>query len=175
MFELFKDLLKNVQSTNALATVDSVKTNVPANAQYITLVKVGISQDAVDLSKMNAKLTGASGTLNGIDAASISNAYMIHDGTDVLFISENQKVLLSTPISNIAELRTISSMKPSTTLAFKRGGFICILRDGRNIVVSTPVPVAKDNTTQFRTIGKITDITGGWADELKPYGVTVTY
>lgn len=175
MYEFFKDLSKNLQSTNALASIDSVKSNVPTNASYVTLVQVALGQGAIELSATNSQINGASDSLTGVDVGSLSDAYMLHDGTNMQFILENQKLLLSTPIRNVSELRSIASMKPSAVFGYKRGGFVCLLRDGRSIIISTPMPVAKDHTSHYRTIVGATDLTGGWAKELGQFNIKTIY
>jgi len=175
MFNLLKKVLKQIQATNVMSSIEKVKANVPLDAQYVTVVDMVISQGPVNLSATRHSISGASDSMEGVDASSISNAYMLHDGNELQFISENQQLLFSTPLSNIVTLQSISSMKISAEYGVMRGGFVCMLRDGRNIVVSTPMPVAKDSYTQFRTIGRSSDITGGWSSELEPFGVETIY
>lgn len=157
-----------------MSGVDAVKASVPADAVYVTLVDMLVMQGPARLSGMQYTGGVAHDSVVGTEGLSTTSAYMLHNGSELMFIANGQKIL-SVPLGDVETLQSMQSLKRSAVFAGARGGFVCNLRDGRSIVISTPMPVATDQTTHFKTIGRMTDITGGWSKELRPYGVTTIY
>ncbi len=174
MFSKLKAILKLLGTDSSIVGIEQVKANVPLAAEYVTLVDMVVSQTPVEVSETRNDINGSSDFLIGLDESSVVRAFMLHDRVALQFFA-NGKQIFSTPLSNIDTLQSIKSLKRGALYGRMRGGFICILRDGRSIVISTPVPVPKDQTSTYRTIGRSTDLTGGWAAELAPFGVKVTY
>jgi hypothetical protein len=173
-FDFFKKFFNQINASIAMAKLEQVKLSVPSDAAYVTLVQMAVSQSRITLSKLTYDHMMPHDSVVGKDISPVVDAYMFHDGS-TLYFTAGGKQILSTPITNIETLQSLQSFKRSWYFGRLRGGFVCNLRDGRSIIISTPMPVEKDQSLFFRTIGRSTDLTGGWAKELEPFGIETVY
>lgn len=166
--------LKELQGVSSgMAAIDQVKLNIPDDAVYVTLVEMMVLPGSVQISKAEHKGMFVYDSIVGAEHAVPTMAYMLHNGQELMFIADQQRVF-ATPIAEILNLQSMSSLSISANRA-TRSGFICNLRDGRSILIRTPMPIATDATTTFNTVHGISDLTCGWKDELAPFGVEMLY
>ena len=173
LFKSLKTAFTKASEVNEMAKTLQVQASVPHDSAYVTLVEMAILEGPVHISATEYGFGGSGDFVEGVDESSIVTAYMTHNGSDLQFTHESQQILV-TPLSNIASLTSLNFIKPANPIRL-RNGFVCTLRDNRSILVSTPRPVQKSETDTFRTIGFSTDVFGGWAAELSPFGVTAQY
>jgi hypothetical protein len=142
-----------------LAKIDQVRQLVPQSALYVTVSAVGITQDSQVLAEKTHYFSAAS-TAEWAKVPTEAS-YMLHDGQNLKVISV-QGERLSVPLTDI-----------TTLYRYLQGGFVLALRSGQCIFTSTPTPVQTAPDMQFRTDNHMTDMTGGWLQELQPFSVQV--
>jgi hypothetical protein len=155
-----------------MASLDQVRANIPPNAVYVTVVDMLVLKERTQLSGVEYDSQLIRQPIVGTEGLSTMAMYMLHDGTDLIFINSGGQNIFSTPIDAIETLQVLQSLPHgnSAVYAGARGGFVRNLREGRSILISTPAPVAIDETMHFKTIAGMTDTTGGWGKQLEPYG-----
>jgi|GEM_PF-3325613 len=177
MFEKIKKAITEIGHLKGAYTsmvgIDQVKLNVPSDAIYATWVEMAIVPGPVQLTDVKREGVFMVDSIVGIEQATPSPAYMVHNGQELMFTA-NQQTIFSTPITGIRSLQSMSSLRVSASMT-TRQGFICNLHDGQSILIRAIMPVATDATTTFRTAGGASDLTGGWKDELAPYGIEILY
>jgi hypothetical protein len=161
MFENLKKFFTQSSDVSAMAQLDAVKSNVPADAVYVTVspaLAIKPPSQLLKLAHSNFMPVMADADRENTPMQVV---YAVHNGHDLKLVRDG-RTILSVPLTDIDVLHR-----------FGAGGFVLNLKNGDGIAFSTPLPVKTDASTKFRTIHGMTDMTGGWLKELEPFGVRV--
>ena len=161
MFANLKNFFTQLNDVPAMAKIDQVKLNVPADSVYVTLAAALVVQQSSELMQLGFHTNLPVIAVADRESEPMEVCYVLHNNHDFKLIRQEREIF-STPLSSIVKLNR-----------FDKGGFVLHLADGRGVALSTPIPVQTDATTHFNTIHGITDMTGGWLKELEPNGVLV--